>query len=126
MSVLAERVRAALDGADLDAMRELLAPNARWGPGEDPGAGCQNRNEVLQWWQQGRDRGRRGRVAEIVAAPGKLLVGLKVSEAAGGVAPVGEGEIDRWQVLTIDGGKVVDIRGFDDRQAAAASAGVTD
>jgi len=32
--------------------------------------------------------------------------------------------VERWQVLTLRGGRVADIRGFDDRAVAAARAGV--
>jgi hypothetical protein len=61
-------------------------------------------------------------VTEVVVAAGALLVGLRVvgnEEAAerGGVT-------HRWQVLTVTGGRIVDIRGFDDRRAAAQQAGL--
>ena len=72
--------------------------------GEFPGSGGQNRDEVLQWWQRGRDQGRRARITEVVEGGGKLLVGLKVS----GLEP--DGEADRWQVLTVEAGRIVDIR----------------
>jgi hypothetical protein len=55
---------------------------------------------------------------------GALLVGLKVSgtrEAEGD-----GGEADRWQVLRVESGQIVDIRGFDDRHKAALRAGVAD
>lgn len=40
-------------------------------------------------------------------------------------AAVEAGEpVQRWQVLTIEHGKVADIRGFEDRSVAAARAGV--
>jgi len=49
---LAARVRAALDGDDLEALAELLAPDVTWGPGEG-GDGCSNRRQVLRWWAKG-------------------------------------------------------------------------
>lgn len=36
---LADQVRAALTARDLDAFRELLTPDARWGPGDEPNFG---------------------------------------------------------------------------------------
>ena len=39
-------------------------------------------------------------------------------------APAARGAVGRWQVLAVRGGRITDIRGFDDRKAAAARAGV--
>jgi len=48
---LAERVRLALESGDLDAIRDLLDPSARWGAPEGPHeADCQNRDQVVAWW----------------------------------------------------------------------------
>ena len=116
---LADRVRRALESADLDAMRSLLAPDAAWGPPDDARSGCHNRDEVLAWYRRGRDRGTSARVVEVTPGPGTLLVGLEVTteDTAGG-------PIERWQVMTVRHGRVADIRGFDDRTEAAARAGV--
>jgi ketosteroid isomerase-like protein len=58
----------------------------------------------------------------VTAGAGTLLVGLKVT---GTQAAREAGEaVERWQVLTLRDGRVTDIRGFDDRAAAAARAGV--
>jgi len=122
-SDIAERVKTALEASDLIAFRELLDPDARWGPSDDPAAGCHNRDEVLAWYERGRDEGMRATVTEVVVGTEKLLVGLKV---AGTPAAIEQGgETDRWQVLTLRGGRVVDIRAFDDRDEAATRAGVT-
>jgi hypothetical protein len=58
----------------------------------------------------------------VTAGAGALLVGLEVT----GIPAAGEagGAVERWQVLTLRGDRVVDIRGFDDRPVAAARAGV--
>jgi hypothetical protein len=34
--------------------------------------------------------------------------------------------MQRWQVLTVQGNRIIDIRGFGDRAAAADRAGVAD
>jgi ketosteroid isomerase-like protein len=117
-----ERVRAALESSDLVAYRDLLDPEVRWGAPEDPEPSCQNRDQVLAWYRRGREAGIRGEVTEVVAGTGKLLVGLRVS---GSPAALDRGgSTDRWQVLTVAGGRVVDIRAYDDRSDAAAAAGV--
>jgi len=122
---LTSRVRLALESGDLGAIRDLLDPGARWGAPEGPGsADCQNRDQVLAWWARARATGARAVVTEVIAGAGTLLVGLEVTgtpEAleAGGAA-------QRWQVLTVRGDRIIDIRGFGDRAAAAGRAGVAD
>jgi ketosteroid isomerase-like protein len=122
-SVLAGRVRSALESGDLDAIRELLDPDARWGAPEGPGDyDCRNRDEVIAWWAGARAAGVRAVVTEVTAGAGTLLVGLEVTGTPA-AREAGEPE-GRWQVLTVKGGRIADIRGFDDRAAAAARAGV--
>lgn len=112
---LAEKVKAALESADIDAYRELLAPDVHWGPPDSPEWGCHNRNEVLAWYKEARRTGMSATVTEVVAGPECLLVGLEVS---------GRDEPLRWQVLRVRDGLISDIAGFDDRAEAAARAGV--
>ncbi len=120
---LTERVRLALESGDLDAIRDLLDPAARWGAPEGPDeADCQNRDQVVAWWARARAAGARAVVTEVTAGAGTLLVGLEVT----GIPAVREAgqAAQRWQVLTLRGDRIVDIRGFDDRAIAAARAGV--
>jgi hypothetical protein len=120
---IAERIRAALESSDLVAFGELLDPDAQWGPPDDPISGCHNRDEIIAWYARSRDAGMRATVTEVVAGPGTVLVGVRVSGRAGTGDDGGDGE--RWQVLTLRGDRVVDIRGFDDRDEAAVRAGVS-
>ncbi len=120
---LSERVRSALESGDLEAIRDLLDPGARWGAPEGPhDADCQNRGQVVAWWASARAAGARAVVTEVTAGAGTLLVGLEVT----GTPSAGQagGAVRRWQVLTLRGDRIVDIRGFDDRAAAAGRAGV--
>ncbi len=48
----------------------------------------------------------------------QLLIGLRVS--GNPAAQAEDGEVDRWQVVRIRSGRIVDIRGFDQRADAAA------
>jgi hypothetical protein len=66
--------------------------------------------------------GARATVIEVTPAAGALLVGLDVTGTPGATEEGGTAR--RWQVLTVSGGRVTDIRGFDDRADAAARAGL--
>ena len=117
---LAGRVRSALESGDLDAIRDLLGPGARWGAPEGPGdADCRNRDQVTTWWASARAAGARAMVTEVTAGPGTLLVGLDVTGTP--AAREAGGTAQRWQVLTVNGDRIIDIRGFGDRTEAAAA-----
>jgi RimJ/RimL family protein N-acetyltransferase/ketosteroid isomerase-like protein len=119
---LAQHVAAALEAADLSAYSDLLDPDVRWGPPGDPAPPCRNRDQVLSWYGRGRQAGVRARVTETVVAGDRILVGMRVSRT--GTAAAGGQEADRWQVLTVRGGRVSEIVGFDDRREATAWAGL--
>jgi ketosteroid isomerase-like protein len=122
-AALTARVRFALESGALDAIRDLLDPGARWGaPGGPSDADCHNRDQVIAWWASVRAAGARAVVTEVTTGAGTLLVGLEVTGTP--AAREAGGAAERWQVLTMRGGRITDIRGFDDRKAAAARAGV--
>ena len=118
---IAQQVKMALEAADLAAFSDLLDPNVRWRPG-DPSPPCQNRDQVLAWYRRGRQAGIRARVSETVVLADRILVGLKV--LGNQATTESGGEADRWQVLTVRAGRVVDIVGFDERTEAASHAGL--
>jgi hypothetical protein len=106
---IAERVRAALDNADLDEFAALLSPDVHWGAPGDANPPCQNRSQVLAWYQKGRDQGRRA-VVDLVEIHGNaLLVGMRP-----------DGGQQRWQVLRVGPDGVNDIRGYERREDALA------
>lgn len=117
---IAASVRAALESADLDAFADLLDPHVTWGAPGDPKPPCQNRNQVLNWYRQGRADGRRAHVVDVTSQDDKILIAMTVTDLH---HPTGYGQ-ERWQVLTVAGGRVVDIRGYDDPAEAAVAAGV--
>jgi hypothetical protein len=119
VEALAQQVRIALEAADLSAFRDLLDPDVHWGPPDAPG--CKNRDQVLAWYLRGRESGARAHVSEVVVLGDRILVGMTVrgteeARERGGVAL-------RWQVLTVSGGRVVDIVGFGDRNDAVNHVG---
>ena len=64
----------------------------------------------------GGTQGMRADVVETFADQDKILVGLSVYDAN---HEHGRTDANRWQALTVEHGKVTDIRGFDDREDAA-------
>jgi hypothetical protein len=120
---LAVRVRSALESGDLDVLRDLLDPGARWGAPEGPSDwDCRNRDQIIAWWARAQAAGARAVVTEVTAGPGTLLVGFEVTGTP--AARDAGGTTGRWQVLAVKGGRIADIRGFDNRPEAAARAGV--
>jgi hypothetical protein len=115
---IAELVRGALESAEFDACRPLADPNVHWGSPDDNAAGCRNRDEVLAWYRRGRAKGVRSRVSETIAHGDHMLIGMSVSGAPSSTPS--DATVDRWQVLTVDNGRVTDIRGFDTRKGAVA------
>ena len=122
MESLAQQVKIALESADLSVFSGLLDPNVHWGAPDDPAPSCQNREQVLAWYQRGRDAGVRARVSEVVVLGDQtILAGLVVT--GNQAADEDGGEVERWQLLTVHNGRVVDIVGYDDRTEAVARAG---
>ena len=112
-----------LESGNLDAIRDLLAPGVRWGAPEGSGdADCRNRDQVTAWWASARAAGARAVVTEVTAGHGTLLVGLDVTGTP--AAREAGGTARRWQVLTVSGGRITDIRGFGDRTEAAPRTGL--
>ena len=122
MEDTAQRVWAALEASDASAFGDLLDPDVTWGA---PGARhptCRNRNQVVEWYERGKESGAGAHVTEVVVLGNRLLVGLTVRGTEG--ARERGGVALRWQVLTVSGGRVTDIVGFNDREDAVAHAGI--
>ncbi len=114
---MAPMIRAALEDADLDAIKALLDPGVRWGAPGDPTPSCRNREQVLVWYRRAREAGARASVTETAVYGDKILVGVKVTGRPGD-----QTEVLRWQTLTVGHRGIIDIAGFDDRDIAAATA----
>ena len=112
---IVDRVRAALEGADLDEFGALLSPDVQWGPPEEAKPPCRNREQVLSWYSRGRAAGTRATVTEISVHGDALVVGLLID--------LGDGEAERWQILTVGPQGIRNIRGFPDRTSAVAHLG---
>ena len=116
MDEIAVLVRNALAAEDLTAFTELLDPAVTWGAPGARNPSCKNRNQVLAWYQRGRDAGVRGAVYGVEVLGDRLLVSMSVRGTEGAMERGGAAL--RYQVLTVRSGKVVDIVGFDDKTEA--------
>lgn len=122
MEGLARQVRGALDGGDLSGFSELLDPDVTWGaPGAESPA-CQNRNQVLRWYQKGQEAGVGAVVCDVTVHGDRILVSMTVRGS--GAAENRGGAALRWQVLSVRRGRVVEIVGFDDHDDARALLGM--
>jgi ketosteroid isomerase-like protein len=116
MDEVAALVRQALLTEDVRAFAELLDPDVTWGAPGARNPSCKNRDQVLAWYQRGRDAGVRGSVLDVAILGDRLLVsmslrGTETARERGGAAL-------RFQVLTVRNGRIVDIVGFDDKAEA--------
>jgi len=112
MDTLAEEVRDAMEKVDLVAMAALLAHDARWGAPEQSVPTCRNAQQILSWYEMARDNGVRADITEIVIEGDHIVVGLKILNPN---APSKVPDNQRWQVLSVDGGLVSEIRGYETR-----------
>ena len=117
MDSLAIRVRYAMEAVDLDVMRELLAPDARWGAPEQDVPTCRSAPEILSWYELARENGVRAEITETRVVNTSILVGLKI------LANQHNSKVDtRWQVLSVRDGRIAEIRGYERRREAMAFA----
>ena len=99
-------VRAAIEGVDLDAFAESLAPNVVW-VGLWPGELCRNRDDVLEMFARMREQG---------VSPQPRIVLEK-----GGVLVVDPHLDGRHHVLVLDEDLVSEVRAYPDRASALAA-----
>jgi SnoaL-like domain len=117
MQDLAERIEAALTAEDLDQAASLLADDVRWGDtDEDTEGTCHNRGDVLAWYRRALRSGIHARHIETLVQPHAVVMGWDITW------PQGQEErpMVRYQVFTVADDKVVDIRGFPDKEEALA------
>ena len=116
MEETATLVRRALAAEDVEAFAELLDPAVAWGAPGATNPTCKSRDQVLTWYQRGRDAGVRGSVYDIEVHGDRLLVSMTVKGTEN--ARERGGAALRFQVLTVRNGMIVDIVGFDDKTEA--------
>jgi ketosteroid isomerase-like protein len=111
MTAVAERIRSAFASRDFDSFGELLAEDARWGDDDR----CRNRRDVLATYRGLVDQGVTGDVTETATGPGGVMCELRVDWSGGADR---SGPTTLFQVFLVRDGRIVEIRGYDDRESA--------
>ncbi|MFD1077377.1 nuclear transport factor 2 family protein [Longispora fulva] len=120
-SQVAAQLKTVFAGDDLDLMATLLAPDVRWGDDEDTDTTCHDRAAVLDFYRALHARGVTARVAETVTGPDVVVARLDIDWPG---PEADERPRNEYQVFSLTGGLVTDIRGYPDRAAALAAAGL--
>jgi ketosteroid isomerase-like protein len=115
---LARRGYEAIMRGDLDAVRDLLAPDVKW-HGGDPSDGCQDRKQALRWMReaQARTGSPPAELIEMVDAGDKVVVIMRR------IGEDGEPELVA-NLTTFRDGKVTEMVHYPDPNDALAAAGL--
>ena len=117
--ILAQGLRDALEGHDLDALASLMSPVVTWGDVNDS-RGCRDRSEVVATFARLRDAGVRARVNDVITGPRGVLVNLSVHWPVG-ADPSPTSTVH--QVYMVNKGVIVEVVGFDDPVTALDAIG---
>lgn len=116
---LADRIRAAYQGADLDALGALLAEDARWGDDDHPNR-CRSRADVLRTFRQWLDGGVTAEVTGVSSGSRGVLCCLHVTWTDPSDLHRGG---DFIHVFIVRSGQIAEIRRYDDLASAAEAIG---
>jgi hypothetical protein len=109
MGDIARHLEAAYREADLELLASLLHPRVRW-----TGL-CNSSEQVLDWYRRLAE-GTVATVTSVEVDRDAVVLGLAVSGIPDGARPAPPQH--RYQVFTIDGAQIVEIRGYPDRRSA--------
>ncbi|MFR0359532.1 ankyrin repeat domain-containing protein [Streptomyces sediminimaris] len=109
---VARHLDAACRDRDLDLLASLLHPEVHW-----TGV-CHDRAQVLAWYRQTLADGTTPTLDSVEIDRDAVVLGLTLTRPAEGARPAPPQRI--FQVFTVDGAQIVDIRGYPDRRSALA------
>jgi ankyrin repeat protein len=110
MADVAHHLETAYREQDLDLLGSLLHPDVTW-----TGL-CHTKAQVLDWYRGFQAEGTVATVNSMEVDRDAIVLGLSLSRHAEGARPAPPQQL--YQVATVDGGEVVDIRFYPDRQSA--------
>lgn len=110
LAEVAHLLEAAYRDEDLDLLGSLLHPEVSW-----TGL-CHNKTQVLDWYRGFRAEGTVVTVNSAEVDRDAVVLGLSVSRRAEGARPAPPQQL--YQLFTVDGGEIVDIRVYPNRHSA--------
>lgn len=112
MAEVARHLEAAYRDRDLDLLASLLHPQVNW-----TGI-CRNSEQVLDWYRGLLSDGTWATVRSVEVDRDAVLLGLSVALQAEGARPAPQQQL--YQVFTVDGAQITDIRAYPDHASAVA------
>ena len=113
---LLHRAWEAMSGAgDLSVLEAALDPDAKWRGVED-GQICENRKMILTVMKRNRHGGLVGQIEETVEVGGRIVVAFRPDQPRDDGRPLDQGIA--YVVVTMRGGRVIELKGCADRAAA--------
>jgi ankyrin repeat protein len=112
MADIARHLEAAYRDRDLDLLGSLLHPEVHWT------GFCSNSAQVLDWYRRLIADGTIATVRSAEVDRDTVVLGLAVAQQAEGARPAPPQQL--YQVFTISGAQIIDIRGYPDRRGALA------
>jgi Ankyrin repeats (many copies) len=110
MADVAAHLEAAYRERDLDLLGSLLHPDVRW-TGD-----CTSKAQVLEWYRGLLADQTVATIRSVEADRDAVVLGLSVGRRAEGAHPAPPQDL--WQVFTVDGAQIIDIRVYPDRRSA--------
>ncbi len=116
-----EKLGAAIEDGDEDLLASVLDPVVRWGGKEETPETCHTREQVIARYRQLHAAGVRATVEEVIAQDDVVVFALALTRPDSG--PASEIPALAYQVFKLADERVVDIRGFPEREAALSFLG---
>lgn len=114
---LVDRIRAAYQASDLQALGALLAEDVRWGDDDHPNR-CRSRADVLSTFERWTGTGVSAQILDTRSGPQGVLCRLRVDWADPADRPRGATFI---HVFLVRDGLITEIRRYDDEASATAA-----